>query len=208
MTSTMRRDGARRRSRILRQERSGTQYAQRPNLGHSIARRRRRRPEHVHLSVASSANSAGEWMKGGKLTVNGAQAETALAWYIDVMKKSAPTAAANWNWPDIADAFSQGTLASYIDAHSSASVVNNPEKSRSSARLPMRVGPKASSGKRVTSIWNWGFPINSALSEKKKKATWLFIHGQQARKPRPARHIALPALRNTPASTHLGLERR
>ena len=30
-------------------------------------------------------------------------------------------------------------------------------------------------GKRVTSIWNWGFPINAALTDKQKKATWLFI---------------------------------
>jgi len=30
-------------------------------------------------------------------------------------------------------------------------------------------------GKRITSIWNWSFPINAALPERKKKATWLFI---------------------------------
>ena len=35
--------------------------------------------------------------------------------------------------------------------------------------------PKGPSGKRTTSIWNWGFPINAAQSDKKKKATWLFI---------------------------------
>src|SRR5215212_6948254 len=64
----------------------------------------------------------GDWFKGGKLTVNGAEAEAALAWYVDLMRKYAPTAAANWNWPDIADAFSQGTIATYVDAHSSASV--------------------------------------------------------------------------------------
>ena len=28
----------------------------------------------------------GDWMKGGKLTVNGPEAEAALAWYVDVMK--------------------------------------------------------------------------------------------------------------------------
>lgn len=49
----------------------------------------------------------GEWFKGGKLTVNGPEAEAALAWYVDLMRKYAPTAAANWNWPDIADAFSR-----------------------------------------------------------------------------------------------------
>jgi ABC-type glycerol-3-phosphate transport system substrate-binding protein len=27
----------------------------------------------------------------------------------------------------------------------------------------------------VTSIWNWGFPVNAALSDKAKRATWLFI---------------------------------
>ena len=27
----------------------------------------------------------------------------------------------------------------------------------------------------MTSIWNWGFPINAALTEKQKRATWLFI---------------------------------
>lgn len=117
----------------------------------------------------------GDWFKGGKLTVNGHEAEAALAWYVDIMKKYAPTAAANWNWPDIADAFSQGTVASYIDAHSSASVVNNAEKSKVIGKVAYARWPKGPSGKRVTSIWNWGFPINAALSEKKKKATWLFI---------------------------------
>ena len=29
-------------------------------------------------------------------------------------------------------------------------------------------------GKRCTSIWNWGFPINAALDERAKRATWLF----------------------------------
>jgi multiple sugar transport system substrate-binding protein len=117
----------------------------------------------------------GDWMKGGKLTVNGPEAEAALAWYVDLMKKYAPTAAANWNWPDIADAFSQGTVASYIDAHSSASVINNPQKSKIIGKVAYARWPKGPSGKRTTSIWNWGFPINAALSEKKKKATWLFI---------------------------------
>jgi multiple sugar transport system substrate-binding protein len=91
------------------------------------------------------------------------------------MRKYAPAAAANWNWPDIADAFSQGSVASYIDAHSSASVVNNPEKSKVIGKVAYARWPKGPSGKRVTSIWNWGFPINAALTDKRKKATWLFI---------------------------------
>lgn len=131
--------------------------------------------QNVYIYSSLFRAFGGEWMKGGKLTVNGPEAEAALAWYIDVLKRFAPAAAQNWNWPDIADAFSQGTLASYVDAHSSASVVNNPEKSKVIGKVAYARWPKGPSGKRVTSIWNWGFPINAALSEKRKKATWLFI---------------------------------
>ena len=72
----------------------------------------------------------------------------------------------NWNWPDIADAFSQGTVATYIDAHSSAAVITNPEKSKVVGKIAYARWPKGPSGKRVTSIWNWGFPINAALTDK------------------------------------------
>jgi multiple sugar transport system substrate-binding protein len=131
--------------------------------------------QNVYIYSSIFREFGGDWMKGGKLTVNGPEAEAALAWYIDVMKRFAPAAAQNWNWPDIADAFSQGTLASYIDAHSSASVVNNPEKSKVIGKVAYARWPKGRSGKRVSSIWNWGFPINAALPDKRKKATWLFI---------------------------------
>ncbi|MEO6268927.1 MAG: extracellular solute-binding protein, partial [Lautropia sp.] len=86
-----------------------------------------------------------------------------------------PPAVRNWNWPDIADAFSQGTVACYLDAHSSAAVINNPDKSKVIGKIGYARWPKGPAGKAVTSIWNWGFPINAALSEKAKKATWLFI---------------------------------
>jgi multiple sugar transport system substrate-binding protein len=117
----------------------------------------------------------GEWFEGNKLRVNSGEAVKALDWYVDVQSKYAPAAVRNWNWPDIADAFAQGTLGVYIDAHSSAAVLNNPEKSQVIGKIAFARWPKGPSGKRVTSIWNWGFPINAALSDKAKKATWLFI---------------------------------
>ncbi|MBI5128605.1 MAG: sugar ABC transporter substrate-binding protein [Rhodopseudomonas palustris] len=140
----------------------------------------------------------GDWMKGGKLTVNGPEAEAALAWYVDLMRKYAPTAAANWNWPDIADAFSQGTVASYIDAHSSASVINNPDKSKVIGKVAYARWPTGPGGKRTTSIWNWGFPINAALPDKKKKATWLFIQwaASAETQARTAHRFAGPAKRS------------
>ncbi len=117
----------------------------------------------------------GSWFNGGNLVVNSPQAVAALEWYVSALTQYAPPAVRNWNWPDIADAFSQGTVGCYIDAHSSASVITNPEKSKVVGKIGYARWPKGPNGKRVTSIWNWGFPINSALSEKQKRATWLFI---------------------------------
>jgi multiple sugar transport system substrate-binding protein len=117
----------------------------------------------------------GQWFKGKELVVNSPEAVRALEWYVDALTQYAPPAVRNWNWPDIADAFSQGTVACYIDAHSSAAVITNPEKSKVVGKIAYARWPAGPSGKRVTSIWNWGFPINAALSDKAKKATWLFI---------------------------------
>jgi multiple sugar transport system substrate-binding protein len=117
----------------------------------------------------------GQWFRGKKVVVDSPEAVRALDWYVDAETKYAPPAVRNWNWPDIADAFSQGTLGCYIDAHSSASVLVNPEKSKVVGKIAFARWPKGPTGKRCTSIWNWGFPINAALSEKQKKATWLFV---------------------------------
>ena len=117
----------------------------------------------------------GSWFAGSAVRVNSPEAVGALDWYVNVLSNYAPPAVRNWNWPDIADAFSQGTLGAYIDAHSSASVLNNPEKSQVIGKIGFARWPKGPTGKRVTSIWNWGFPINAALSERAKKAAWLFI---------------------------------
>ena len=117
----------------------------------------------------------GNWGSGNAIVVNSPEHVRALQWYVDTLSKYAPPAVRNWNWPDIADAFSQGTVATYIDAHSSAAVITNPEKSKVVGNIAYARWPKGPSGKRVTSIWNWGFPINAALSDRAKRATWLFI---------------------------------
>ena len=154
--------------------------------------------QNVYIYSSIFREFGGEWFKGGRITVNGPEAEAALNWYVDLMRKHAPAAAQNWNWPDIADAFSQGTIGTYIDAHSSASVVNNPEKSKVIGKVAYARWPKGPSGKRVTSIWNWGFPINAALPEKRKKATWLFIQwaASAETQARTAHRFAGPAKRS------------
>jgi multiple sugar transport system substrate-binding protein len=154
--------------------------------------------QNVYIYSSIFREFGGDWFRGGKLTLNGSESEAALNWYVDLMRKYAPAAAQNWNWPDIADAFSQGTIGAYIDAHSSASVLNNPEKSKVIGKIGFARWPKGPSDKRVTSIWNWGFPINSALPEKRKKATWLFIQwaASSETQARTAHRFSGPAKRS------------
>jgi multiple sugar transport system substrate-binding protein len=124
----------------------------------------------------------GEWFDANKkLTVATEPAIKALEWYANLLRRHAPSGVENWNWPDIADAFGQGTVGVYIDAHSSAGVINDPQKSKVIGKIAYARWPKGPAGKRVTSIWNWGFPINAALPERRKKATWLFIQWATAK---------------------------
>lgn len=118
----------------------------------------------------------GKWFnENGQMEVNTEEAVAALEYYVNLLNSYSPSGVENWNWPDIADAFGQGTLGSYIDSHSSAAVVANPETSQVIGNVGFARWPKGPSGRRVTSIWNWSFPINAALSDKDKAATWLFI---------------------------------
>ncbi len=135
----------------------------------------------------------GEWFdSAGKMVVNGPEALAALEWYVKLLNNYAPSGVENWNWPDIADAFGQGTVASYIDAHGSAAVIANPEKSKVVGKIGFARWPKGPSGKRVTSIWNWSFPINGALSKKDKAATWLFIQWAASKETQAATSYAFP----------------
>jgi ABC-type glycerol-3-phosphate transport system substrate-binding protein len=131
--------------------------------------------QNMYIYPSIFRSYGGNWMSGNKIDVSSKEAVASLDWYVDTLTKYAPQAVRNWNWPDIADAFAQGTIGAYIDAHSSAAVLNNAEKSKVIGKIGFARWPKGPAGKRVTSIWNWGFPINAALSPKAKAATWLFI---------------------------------
>ena len=73
------------------------------------------------------------------------------------------------------EAFAAGTVVQYIDANSTASVIENPAKSKVAGKIGYQRWPKGPTGKRVTSIWNWAMPVNAALPTRKKQATWLYI---------------------------------
>jgi multiple sugar transport system substrate-binding protein len=118
----------------------------------------------------------GKWFDAnGKVKVNGPEAEAALQWYVSLDNKYAPKGVENWNWPDIADAFTQGTLGSYIDGASPSGLFLDPQRSKIIGKVDFARWPVGPGGRRVTSIWNWGFVMNGALSKRAKQANWLFI---------------------------------
>jgi multiple sugar transport system substrate-binding protein len=118
----------------------------------------------------------GQWFDhAGRPTVNSEAGVRSLEWYVSVLREFAPKGVENWNWPEIMEAFAAGTLVQYIDANSTASVIENPAKSKVAGQVGYRRWPKGPAGKRVTSIWNWAMPINAALPARKKQATWLYI---------------------------------
>lgn len=118
----------------------------------------------------------GQWFDAsGNPTVNGEAGVKSLEYYVDVLRKYAPAGVENWNWPEIMEAFAQGNVVQYIDANSTASVLENPAKSKVAGKVAYQRWPKGPSGRRVTSIWNWAMPVNAALADRKKKATWLYI---------------------------------
>jgi multiple sugar transport system substrate-binding protein len=118
----------------------------------------------------------GQWFDhAGRPTVNSEAGVRSLEWYVSVLREFAPKGVENWNWPEIMEAFAAGTLVQYIDANSTASVIENPAKSKVAGQVGYRRWPKGPARKRVTSIWNWAMPINAALPARKKQATWLYI---------------------------------
>ncbi len=118
----------------------------------------------------------GQWFDhAGRPTVNSEAGVRALEYYVSVLREFAPKGVENWNWPEIMEAFAAGTVAQYIDANSTASVIENPAKSKVAGKVGYQRWPKGPTGKRVTSIWNWAMPVNAALPARKKQATWLYI---------------------------------
>ena len=118
----------------------------------------------------------GKWFDAdGKPLVNSEAGVKSLEYYCNINQNYAPPGVENFNWPEIMEAFAGGNVVQYIDANSTASVIEDSAKSKVSGSVGYRRWPKGPSGRRCTSIWNWAMPINAALSPKKKQATWLYL---------------------------------
>jgi ABC-type glycerol-3-phosphate transport system substrate-binding protein len=117
----------------------------------------------------------GEWFdKAGNPTINSKQSIDATSYYVEFLTKYGPPGVASWNWPESLDAFVTGRLAQTFMGSASVPVAANPAKSQVVGKFGVGRWPKGPAGKRVTSVWNWSFPINKAISPKARKATWLW----------------------------------
>lgn len=118
----------------------------------------------------------GQWFDAqGNPTVNSEPGVRSLEWYVEMNRSFAPPGVENWNWPELMEAMAQGTLVQYLDSNGTASILENPARSRVAGKVGYGRWPKGPTGRRVTSIWNWAYPINAALPERKKRATWLYL---------------------------------
>ena len=118
----------------------------------------------------------GQWFTAaGQPAVNSEAGVKSLEFYVDMNRTYAPPGVENWNWPELMEAMAQGTLAQYCDGNPAASILENPARSKVVGKMGYARWPKGPSGRRVSSIWNWAYPINAALPERKKKATWLYL---------------------------------
>ena len=118
----------------------------------------------------------GEWFDtDGRPAVNSDAGYESLQFYVDLLRNYSAPGVENWNWPEIMEAFAGGTVTQFIDGSAMAPVIENPAKSKVAGKVGYQRWPKGPTGKRVTSIWNWGLPINAALNRRQKIATWLYI---------------------------------
>ena len=160
--------------------------------------------QNMYIYPSIFCEFGGKWFdSSGKVKVNGPEAEAALNWYINLDRKYGPKGVENWNWPDIADAMGQGILASYIDGDSQATVIVDPSRSKVIGKIGFARWPKGPSGRRVTSIWNWGFGINAAVSKRTRDATWLFIQWSTCQETQARTSIHVPPK----AVARLGVDR-
>lgn len=124
----------------------------------------------------------GAWFgDDGSPIVNSDAGVAALDYYVSLLQTTGPQGVENWNWPEIMEAFANEGVAQYIDANSTASVLESPAKSKVAGKVGYKRWPTGPEGRRVSSIWNWAMPINKSLDDDQKKATWLYLQWLSSR---------------------------
>ncbi len=94
--------------------------------------------------------------------------------YMDTVKKYGSAEWPNQLWMDVQNGFTSGQYGMVIDV---GDFVPTYEGSGSAVagKLGYAEVPAGPDGKRLSSVWTWGFSMNSATKGDQAKASWLFI---------------------------------
>ena len=109
----------------------------------------------------------GNWFSGKKVVVNSTEAVRALDWYVDAESKYAPPAVRSGRHRHA----SQGTLG---PLHRRAFIGGCADES-GEVESHRQVRVRALADRQARAIWNWGMTDSTALTDKQKRATRLFI---------------------------------
>ena len=152
------------------------------NVAGAVLRGFRGAGQNMYIWPSLFRSYGGVWFDAnGKPNVNSDAGYGSLQFYVDLLRNYSAPGVENWNWPEEMEAFAGGTVAQFIDGSAMASVIENPAKSKVAGKVGYQRWPKGPADKRVTSIWNWGLPINGALNRRQKIATWLYIQWAASR---------------------------
>ena len=125
--------------RRARRERQGAERPGQPHLRPGAARLRRRRPEHVHLPVAVPRLRRQLVQRQATSSSIRPRRCSALDWYVDALTAVRAAGGAQLELARHRRCVLAGHASRrYIDAHSSAAVIKNPEKSKVVGKIAYR----------------------------------------------------------------------
>ncbi|MFO1195513.1 MAG: sugar ABC transporter substrate-binding protein [Burkholderiaceae bacterium] len=116
--------------------------------------------------------AGGQYLNGGKLATDTAEAVSSATFYRDLLKAYGPAGISGFNWNEAQSLFLQGRAAMWIDSSGFSAPLEDPTKSRVVGNVGYSAMP-AGAKKRLTVTFSDGIGVSS-FSPKKGPA-WYFV---------------------------------
>lgn len=115
----------------------------------------------------------GDWITGGKASINTPQALAAFNFYGKMLRAYGPPGAPNLHWPQAVALFSQGRAAMYTDASSLYPNMTDPTKSVVVDKVGFGRFPAGPAGSKPYTVVPWAIAISA--TSRHKDAAWEFV---------------------------------
>jgi multiple sugar transport system substrate-binding protein len=106
--------------------------------------------------------------------INNPQSVAFQTLYMDVIKETGSPEWPNMMWFDVQQGFTSGQYAMVFDVGDFVPTYEG-EGSVVAGKLGYARPPAGADGKRYSSVWTWGFSMNSKTTGDQAKAAWMFI---------------------------------